>query len=187
MDDFDDFDDDRRALHPKLKVGLIVAGVAAVVAVGLALMYAVSGVTQTQAPQTQTTPVTSASASTSPSGSTTPTPTPPAAALAEASMLGTQGADLVAGEKWKIAGTETKNFTNSARPACFTAEAPEGQPTAQQRILRVADQRQERPRACCTTPPRTRAPTRPCRRTRWPPEPWAAAWSPGPTWSRVDR
>jgi len=137
VEDLDDFDDDHRTLHPKVKVGLIVAGVAAVVAVGLALMYAVSGVPQTQAPQTQPTPVTSTSASTTPSGSTTPTPAPPALPLTEASMLGAKSADLVAGEKWKVARTETRNFTDTPRPACFTPDPPEGQPRAEQRILRV--------------------------------------------------
>ena len=136
-DDIDDFADDRRALHPKLKLGLLVAAVAAVVAVGLALMYAVSGVPQTQAPQTQTTPASSSGASTPPSGSPTPIPAPPTAALTEASMVGAKSANLVAGGRWKVAATETTDFGDSARPACFAADPPEGQPTAQQRILRV--------------------------------------------------
>lgn len=145
---FDDDTDNRRPLGSRTRTALLVGAVAAVVVIGLAVFYAVGGVGKT--PAVIPTPVTSASVSVNPSGSASPSgsagPSGGGALLSDTSMLTVQDAGLIAsGRTWKAASTDDGNSPDAAQPACFTAEPAEGQPTAQQRIVRLLSSNGKKP------------------------------------------
>lgn len=140
VDDADATDDEHRPLHPKVKWGLLIAAVAAVVVAGLFVVYSVSGYGQ-PAPITQ--PTVAGTSNPDPSGtsSTEPGPTtsvePPQPTLDQASMLSAKSAQGLVNRTWKVAKTETQDFSAATQPACFANEPPQGQPATQARIQRV--------------------------------------------------
>ena len=131
LDEIDD--DEHRPIKSRTRLALLIGGVAAVVVVGLAIGYAVSGVGNTP----QTTPSQSGSV-TAPSGdpSGTADPNVPGELLNDGSLVSAADASLaVSGRDWKVVQPGTGE--DAPRAACFGTEPVEGQPTAQQRLLRV--------------------------------------------------
>lgn len=119
------------------KLALLVVAVAAVVALGLAAGYAVLGLGATPA----TAPPPSAPGSGAPSAAapTNPEPTSePAALLTDKLMLGAKGAEEIDADRtWKVALTQRGLAEDSPRPACLGGDQVEGQPSAQQTVLRL--------------------------------------------------
>ena len=131
-DDSDDDFDDRPALGQRTKLALLVAGVAAVVIVGLAIGYSVLNLgdrpTSTPSPLTP---------SSTPSASGTPT-VDADVLLSDTSMLSaTQAKKIAADRTWKVALTQRGVDTSSPQPACLDATSLEGQPPSQQTVLRL--------------------------------------------------
>jgi hypothetical protein len=131
-DDLDDDFDDRPPLGQRTKLALLVAGVAAVVIVGLAIGYAVLnlGDRPTSAPS----PL-----APSPTPSASGTPTVDAdVLLSDTSMLSAAQAKKIAADRtWKVALTQRGADTSSPQPACLDATSLEGQPPSQQTVLRL--------------------------------------------------
>lgn len=130
-DDLDDVDD-RPPLGQRTKLALVVAGVAAVVIVGLAIGYSVLnlGDRPTGAPS----PLASSS---TPSASGTPT-VDADVLLSDTSMLSAAQAKKVAAERtWKVALTQRGVDPTSPQPACLDTTSLEGQPPSQQTVLRL--------------------------------------------------
>jgi hypothetical protein len=129
IDDFSDIDDGGSRLGKRTKLGLLIAGVAAVVVVGLAIGWAVLGIDDTL-----TTPPTppSTGPTTAPSG------VAPGELLNDDSMLNAKDAKKVSSDRtWKVALTQRGTAPESAQPACLGGDPPEGQPAAVQTILRL--------------------------------------------------
>ena len=127
IDDFSDIDGGRWRLGKKTKLALLIAGVAAVVVVGLAIGRAVLvGDTPT------TSPSTGSSATSAPSG------VQPAELLNDDAMLNAKDAKRVnSGRTWKVASTQRGTAADSAKAACL-GEPVEGQPVSvltMQRLL----------------------------------------------------
>ena len=127
IDDFSDIDEGRWRLGKRTKLALLIAGVAAVVVVGLAIGRAVLvGDTPT------TSPSTGSSATSAPSG------VQPAELLNDDAMLNAKDAKRVSSDRtWKVASTQRGTTADSAKPACL-GEPAEGQPVSaltMQRLL----------------------------------------------------
>lgn len=126
------------------RLALIIAAVVAVVGVGLGIGYAVLGLEDpaetTGAPPA---PATSASSSTGAATSTEPRPdasstVDPGEPLADSAMLSTRAAaKLDEDRNWKVALTQRGLAEDSPQPTCLGGEPGEGQPVAQQTVLRL--------------------------------------------------
>jgi hypothetical protein len=136
IDDFADFDDERPRLGRRAKLALLVSLVAAVVVGGLAIGYVVLGLGKTPETSPRQGPATTASQP--PSSSSQPSKTQSAMLLTDDSLINAKDAKLVdSGRTWKVALTQRGTTKNSATPACLGGDPVEGQPTAQQTILRL--------------------------------------------------
>ena len=132
-----DLDDEhgRRLLGRRGRLALLVGAMAAVIAVGIALIYAVSSVGDPTATPTTGTQPTAASAS----GSGTPA-TDPSTLLTDLQLLTPAGAAPIAGDRsWTVALTQRPPAADAPLPACLTDEPAEGEPTAQQEVVRQLD------------------------------------------------
>jgi hypothetical protein len=128
IDDYDE--DDRQPLSRRTKLALLIGAVSVVVVIGLAVSYAVL----TAASQSQRRP-----SGTGTSGNTSQLPgQPKAAGLTDASMLNPSQADLLVRDRaWKVEMTEPNPSQDAPTAACIGGGPLEGQPTPQQKILRV--------------------------------------------------
>ena len=134
FDDDEQYDgaDEPRTTH-RTRLALVVAGVAAVVVLGLAIGYSVLnlGSTSPAAPRAPG-PTMAASA-----GSATPTVNADVL-LSDAAMLSAAQAKQVATDRtWKVALTQRGTDDSSPQPACLDSSAAAGQPPAQQSVLRL--------------------------------------------------
>jgi hypothetical protein len=133
IDDYDD-DDERRPLGRHAKLALLIAGVAAVVIVGLLIGYAV----RSAAKQPQTQSNLAPSRGPSSNGASQPPGQSGSALLTDASMLSpSQAKTLDRNASWKVVTTERTATEDSPTAACFGGEPLEGQPTPQQEVIRV--------------------------------------------------
>ncbi len=126
----DEEDDVRPLLRERTRLILMVAGVAAVVILGLVLGYAALNVNRPAAQP-------SAGVSVDPSTGETATPTP-VALLDDNSMIDAQMAKQIdPARTWQVASTQRGLDSNSPRAACFATDPVDGQPDAQQTIQRL--------------------------------------------------
>ncbi|HEU4908595.1 MAG TPA: hypothetical protein VFT17_07010, partial [Propionibacteriaceae bacterium] len=134
LDAIDDYDEEQRPpLGRRAKLALLIAGVAAVVVIGLLIGYSVrSAVNQ---PQNQSSHAPSAGGS---SQGASPAPGQNGGALlSDDSMLSPSQAKILANRSWKIVTTQRGPTEDGLTAACFGGEPPEGQPTPQQEFVRV--------------------------------------------------
>jgi hypothetical protein len=133
IDDYAD-DDERGPLGRRAKLALLIAGVAAVVVIGLLIGYAVRSAGNQ--PQAQSTLAPSRGASSK--GASQPPGQSGSALLTDASMLSpSQAKTLDRSSSWKVVTTERSVTEDSPTAACFGGEPLEGQPTPQQEVIRV--------------------------------------------------
>ncbi|SDT24074.1 hypothetical protein SAMN04488543_3414 [Friedmanniella luteola] len=128
-----DDDHPRTLLGRRGRLALLIGALAAVIAVGLAVMYAVSTVGDRTADPGPATPV----PSTAPSGSAAPTAADPGAVLADAALLDPASAAQIAPGTWTVALTQRPPADDAPVAACFSDEPAEGQPTGQQEVVRL--------------------------------------------------
>jgi hypothetical protein len=131
LDAIDDYDEDeRKPLSRRTKLTLLIGAVSVVVVIGLLVGYAVL----TAASQSQRQPSgtdTSGNASKPPDQTET-------AVLTDASMLNPSQADILDRNRtWKVELTQPSPSEDGPSAACFGGAPAEGQPTPQQKILRV--------------------------------------------------
>lgn len=129
----DDDEHPRTLLGQRGRVALLVGALAAVIAVGLAVMYAVSTVGDRTADPAPSTSV----ASGAPSASASPTAADPGAVLADAALLDPTSAAQISRGTWTVALTQRPPAEDAPLAACFSAEPAEGEPTAQQEVVRL--------------------------------------------------
>ena len=130
----DDLDTDDGHPHSFLgrrgRLALLVGALAAVIAVGLAVMYAVSTVGNN--PSADPGPGTP---------SQTAGPTAPAAdpstVLGDAALLTPAAAKQIAGGSWKVSLTQRPPAADAPTAACLSEEPAEGQPVARQQVLQL--------------------------------------------------
>jgi hypothetical protein len=127
----DDDDQPRSLLGRRGRLALLVGALAAVIAVGLAVMYAISTVGNPTADPGPTAPTASGP------GSPTSTGPAPGAVLADAALLDPTSAARIAPGTWTVALTQRPPAEDAPTAACFTDEPAEGQPVAQQEVLRL--------------------------------------------------
>jgi len=134
LDVIDDYDDDERtALGGRAKLALIIGAVAAVVVIGLVIGYAVLGVdNQPQSQPSVSPPPVGPSA-----GPNQPAGQAGGALLTDGLMLSPDQAKAIAPGKWKVVTTQRAATADGPTAACFGGDAVEGQPPAQQEIVRV--------------------------------------------------
>jgi hypothetical protein len=128
IDDFSDLEENRPRIDRRLTLGLIIAGVAAVVALGVWLIVATVRADETVAPDPDPS-----------SGNNLPgQPTDqPAVLLDDNSMIKAADAKRIARDRdWKVALTQSGINDESAQPACLDGD-PEGAPAAAQTMLRM--------------------------------------------------
>jgi hypothetical protein len=130
-DTIDDYgEDERKPLSRRAKLALLIGAVSVVVVIGLAVSYAVL----TAASQSQRRP---GGTGTSSNSSQPPNQTE-TAVLTDASMLNPSQAELLDRNRtWKVELTERDPSENALTTACFGGRPLEGQPTPQQKIVRV--------------------------------------------------
>ena len=137
-DDEDDFADGGPGGGPlgrRTRLALLVAGVAAVVIVGLAIGYAVLNLGDTPRGNSPSTASAAGNSSASTTGSESPDPN---AVLSDSAMLtAAQAKGLDRSRTWKVARTQRGVDEDSPQPACLGADAAEGRPTPQQSVLRL--------------------------------------------------
>jgi hypothetical protein len=127
IDDFSDLEEDRSRIDRRLTLGLIIAGVAAVVALGVWLIVAAVRADETVAPNPD------------PTGApTAPASGEPALLLDDNSMIKAADAKRIAQDRvWKVALTQRGTNDDSAQAACLGGDPIEGSPAAAQTILRL--------------------------------------------------
>jgi len=127
IDDFSDLDEDRSRIDRRLTVGLIIAGVGAVVALGVWLIVAAVRADETVTPNPD------------PTGApTAPASGEPVMLLDDNSMIKAADAKRIARDRvWKVALNQTGTDEESAQPACLGGDPIEGSPAAAQTILRL--------------------------------------------------
>lgn len=136
LDAIHDDEDERAPLGRRTKLALLIGGVAVVVVIGLLVGYAVfSAASQRQSQQGPGRPPV-------PSGPSDNASQPPdqtgTAMLSDASMLNPDQAEtLDRNRTWKVELTEHNPSEDALTAACFGGEPLEGQPTPQQKVLRV--------------------------------------------------
>jgi hypothetical protein len=141
LDAIDDFSEDGRGpLGQRAKLALLIGVVAAVVVIGLVIGYAVLGAdNQPQGNQPQSRPGVAGGRGTSGNGSQSPDQTG-TAVLSDAAMLNPDQAKVLDRDRtWKIGLTQSSPAEDAPTAACFGSEALEGQPTPQQKMLRVLE------------------------------------------------
>jgi hypothetical protein len=146
LDAIDDFDEDERVpLGQRAKLALLIGAVAVVVVIGLVIGYAVLGAdnqpqsNQPQGNQPQTRPDVAGGRGTSGNGSQSPDQTG-TALLSDAAMLNPDQAKVLDRDRtWKIGLTQSGPAEDAPTAACFGSEALVGQPTPQQKMLRVLE------------------------------------------------
>jgi hypothetical protein len=126
IDDFPDIGDGGSRLGKRTKLALLIAGVAAVVVVGLAIGWAVLGIGDTPTPPNPP----SAAPTTGQSGT--------AELLNDDSMLNANDAKKVSSDRtWKVAQTQHSTSADSAKPACMGGDPAADQPASVQTIVRL--------------------------------------------------
>ena len=138
VDAIDDFDEnERNPLGQRTKLALLIGAVAVVVVIGLVIGYAVLGA-DNQQPQSQPSqPSESSGAGNGPSGNQGQAPSG-TALLTDASMLSPDQAKAIDEDRtWKIELTQLTPAEDAPTAACFPGGPLEGQPTPQQKFLRV--------------------------------------------------
>ena len=129
LDAIDDYDDEeeRGPLSGHGKLAVLIGAVAVVVVIGLVVGYSVLADRQ---PQTQPSLGPSTSGGGAPPGQTE------TAVLTDESMLNPDQAEILDRDRtWKVVPTQADEDSPTA--ACFGGEPAEGQPTPQQKIIRV--------------------------------------------------
>jgi hypothetical protein len=131
IDAIDDYDEDeRKPLSRRAKLTLLIGAVSVVVVIGLLVGYAVL----TAASQSQRRP---SGTSTSSNASQPPDQTE-TAVLTDASMLNPSQAEILDRNRtWQVESTQPSPSEDGPTAACFGGAPAEGQPTPQQKILRV--------------------------------------------------
>lgn len=132
IDDLADFDSDGSRFGGKnTRLALLIAGIAAVVAIGIAIGYAVinNGGTPTPSPNPPSTG-TSAAPGPGPSGGQ------PGELLTDDSMLSAKDAKRVSDRTWKVAVTQRGIAPDSASAACLGGDLVD-KPASAQTILRL--------------------------------------------------
>nr|WP_294694164.1 hypothetical protein [uncultured Friedmanniella sp.] len=130
----DDLDIDdghpHRLLGRRGRLALLVGGLAAVIAVGLAVMYAVSTVGNTPSADPPPGAPRQTARPTAPA-------TNPSAVLGDATLLTAAAAKQIAGGSWKISLTQRPPAADAPTAACVSEEPAEGQPVARQQVLQL--------------------------------------------------
>ena len=131
-----DEDDDerprRRLLGPRGRLALGISALAAVVVVGLAIIYAVSTVGDPSAAPTSSTATGAPTAGGPASSAGVPS------VLGDESLLTPQAAAAIsAGRPWTVALTQRGASEDGPVPACLADEPADGEPTAQQQVVRL--------------------------------------------------
>jgi hypothetical protein len=131
LEDTLDDEAERPPLGQRAKLALMIAGVAAVVILGLAFGYAALHIGKKPAPAGGPTAGASPSTASSPSGGND------VAILGDSSMITPQNAQLVDRSRtWKVESTTRGLDASSPRPACLPSGPLDAQPAPQQTILR---------------------------------------------------
>jgi hypothetical protein len=141
LDAIDDFDEDERGpLGQRTKLVLLIGAVAVVVVIGLVIGYAVLGAdNQPQGNEPPGQPSVAGGNATSGNGSQNPDQTG-TALLSEAAMLNPDQAKVFYRDRtWKIGLTQSSPAEGAPTAACFGSETLVGQPTPQQKMLRVLE------------------------------------------------
>jgi hypothetical protein len=132
--DDDDLDDEphRRLLGARGRLALLVGAMAAVIAVGIALIYAVSTVGNPTADP-------SAGDPSAPAASSPVTSAPdPSTLLDEPQLLSADAAkEIDARRTWEVALTQRPPAAEAPLPACLDDQPADGEPAAQQKVVRV--------------------------------------------------
>ena len=147
LDAIDDYDEDeRKPLGRHAKLALLIGAVAVVVVIGLVIGYAVLSAASQR--QNQPTPPTSPGGSgTSSNASQLPGQTG-TALLTDASMLNPAQAEVLDRDgTWKVELTQRSPSEDAPTAACFGGEPLVGQPTPQQKMLRVLNSGKNAPSA----------------------------------------
>jgi hypothetical protein len=129
-----DLDEDhpRGLLGRRGRLALLVGAVAAVVVVGVALIFAVASVGKPSAqPSSSTTGTGAASTSGSPTGDAAGVLTP------EQLLTPAAAKQIDADRTWKVALTQKPPGEDAPMPACLSADPVEGEPNAQQKVVQV--------------------------------------------------
>jgi hypothetical protein len=127
---YDYDEDERKPLSRRSKVALLVGAVSVVVVIGIVVGYAVL-IAASQSERQPSGTGTSGKASQHPDKTGS-------APLTDASLLNADQADLLDRDRtWKVELTEQSPSADAATAACFGGPPPEGQPTPQQKIMRV--------------------------------------------------
>jgi hypothetical protein len=140
-DAIDDFDEDgRRPMGQRAKLALLIGAVAVVVAIGLAIGYAVLGAgNQPQRSQQQSPPGSTGGSGNSGTNSQGPDQSG-TALLSDAALLNPDQVKVLDRDRtWKIGLTQSSPAEDAPTAACFGSEAMVGQPTPQQKMLRVLE------------------------------------------------
>ena len=138
LDAIDDYDEDeRKPLSRRAKLALLIGAMAAVAVIGLVIGYAV--LAADNQPQSQSSVPPSAGGNGTSSNASDPPPDQTGTALlTDATMLNPTQAKALDGDRtWKVTSTERSPSDDAPAAACFGGEPLEGQPTPQQKILRV--------------------------------------------------
>lgn len=134
-DDLDDGVVERGPGRRRLRLALLIAGVAAVVVGGLAIGFSVLNVPERPRPNS------TSAASVPPVGSSAPSQSAtqdPAVLLTDATMLSAAQAKSVAPDRsWKVASTQRGFDETSPQPACLGPDTVLDRPEPQQTILRL--------------------------------------------------
>ena len=115
---------------------MLIGAVAVVVVIGLVIGYAVLSAASQR--QNQPNPPTSQGGSGTSSNASQPPDQTGSALLTDASMLNPGQAEILDRDRtWKVELTQGNPSEDAPTAACFGGEPLEGQPTPQQKILRV--------------------------------------------------
>jgi hypothetical protein len=138
LDAIDDYDEDeRKPLSQHAKLALLIGAVAVVVVIGLVIGYAVLSAASQRQNQPNHPPTPAGGGGPSDNTSQLPDQTG-TALLTDASMLNPDQAVILDRDRtWKVELTQHSPSEDAETAACFGGEPLEGQPTPQQKILRV--------------------------------------------------
>jgi hypothetical protein len=132
-----DLDEDHPSglLGRRGRLALLVGAVAAVVIVGVALIFAVASVGKPSAQPSGGTSAGTGAATTSASGG--PTGDAPGALTDQQLLTPAAAKRIDADRTWKVALTQRPPAEDAPTPACLTNQPVEGEPTAQQKVVQV--------------------------------------------------
>ena len=139
LDAINDYDEDeRKPLSQRAKLALLIGAVAVVAVIGLVVGYAVLSAGNRPSSQPSVPP--SAGGNGTSSNASQPPDQSAAAPLTDPGMLNPDQAKLLDRDRtWKVTSTEHNPSEDAPAAACFSGEPLVGQPTPQQKILRVLD------------------------------------------------